>query len=58
MNAYSFAGAILDNIFDLALKNRRPLSDSTTFKVGFWIEIISFTWSSYHLQSNYQQLLV
>ena len=63
MNATSLLGAILDAIFDLALKmlfykNRRPLSDSMTLKVGFWIEMICFTWSSYHLQSNYQQLLV
>ena len=40
INATSFAGAILDAIFDLALKilfhkNKMPFSDSKTFKVGF-----------------------
>ena len=40
MTATSFAGVILDVIFDSALKmlfykNRKPLSDSMTFKVGF-----------------------
>ena len=48
MNATSFASAILDTIFDIAFKilfykNRRPLSDSMTFKVEFLIEIICFT---------------
>ena len=40
MNATSFAGAILDTIFDLTLRmlfytNRRPLSNFVTFKVWF-----------------------